>query len=142
MRDVTDVVLEAPEPLGLVVSLPEATLGPAQDLVSGQPDTKQRKPKQETINEGFKAMMLRMVRAYLRRVEAGDLQALADFVEVHRYMSLALNIAVAAQRNHRDNPASWAGIAKATGLSRSAAQERWGALGGLRRAGGQRWDWR
>jgi hypothetical protein len=140
MRQLTRDRPHRPEPpvLAVVASpVSGATLGRSETLVSCQPNTKAHQPKREYGNEEYKAMMLRFVKAYLRRIEAGDLQTLADFVQVRDHMSLALDIAVAAQRNHPTNPASWVGIAKATGLSRSAAQERWGSLGGARRRGGQ-----
>jgi hypothetical protein len=117
------------------LSAPETFAMGSADLVSGAPNTKV--PKRETTDQEYKAMMLRLIRRYACRVEVGDLQTLTDLVEVLGVLKLAVDVAVAAQRNHPENPASWAEIASTTGLSRSAAQERWGALGGARRPGGQ-----
>jgi hypothetical protein len=119
-----------------------ATLDGSEDLASGAPDTRRRKPKHETSDEEYRGMMMRLVRRYEGRIEESGLTPLADLVAIRDYIEVVISAGVASCRQRQDPPASWADIAEVTHLSRSAAQERWRYLAGARRPGGQRADWR
>jgi hypothetical protein len=92
------------------------------------------RPKAE--NAEFGAFSRRILRAYARRIGDGDLDGLADLVELREAVDTAIDDAVAGLRA-APHAHSWAAIASRLGIGRSAAQERWAHVGGARRAGGQ-----
>lgn len=98
---------------------------------------RRKRPKEETTDEQKRASLLRQVNAYSKRVELSGLAALADLVELRRALDNVIDAAVDRCRHDDRYPASWPEVAAATGLSRSAAQERWGGSGGGRKPGGQ-----
>jgi hypothetical protein len=76
-------------------------------------------------NDRFAAMLRRMLRAMGRRaVTDGDLDALADMVAIHDEMAALIGDTVEGLRVDRGY--SWADIGRAAGVSRQAAQQRWG----------------
>ena len=75
-------------------------------------------------NDEFAAFVRRIVTAYARRVARGDVDALADLLRLGRDIEDATDIAVAGLRAHGY---SWAEIGTRIGVSRQAAQQRWGA---------------
>jgi hypothetical protein len=70
----------------------------------------------------YAAMMRRMIRAYGRRVAAGDPEDLAGLAGLCELVEETLAAAVAEQRAMF----SWGDIGRALGVSRQAAQQRWG----------------
>lgn len=70
-------------------------------------------------------MMGRMVAAHGRRVADGDVEDLADLLELQKMLDGVVAQAVQGQRENHGR--SWADIARAAGTSRQAAQKRWGA---------------
>jgi hypothetical protein len=91
--------------------------------------------RREVENPEFAAFTRRILRAYARRVGAGDLDALSDLARLREECDGHLIDAVARLRN--DWSYSWQQIADALGISRQAAQQRWRKAGGTRRIGGQ-----
>jgi hypothetical protein len=91
--------------------------------------------RREVENPEFAAFTRRILRAYARRVAAGDLDALGDLARLRAELDGYLSDAVAGLRN--DWAYSWQEIAKALGVRRQAAQQRWRKAGGARRPGGQ-----
>jgi hypothetical protein len=95
-----------------------------------------RRPRRDVENPEFAALFQRLLRAWTRRAGAGDLDALAsmaahgDEVDAHLLDAIAML---------RDEPHcySWQEIGDALGISRQAAQQRFGKVGGARRVGGQ-----
>lgn len=89
-----------------------------------------------TETHDYAAMMGRMLRAYARRVGAGDLHDLTALASFAEDAETALREAVWAQRAAGR---SWAEIGRALGVSRQAAHKRFGDPEGtgLRRVGGQ-----
>lgn len=73
----------------------------------------------------YAKMMGRMLRAYSRRVGDADPEDLAEMLAVHATFSAAIQDAVTAQRARHGT--SWADIGRAAGITRQAAQQRWGA---------------
>ncbi|WP_426506717.1 hypothetical protein ACPPVO_52025 [Dactylosporangium sp. McL0621] len=76
-------------------------------------------------NDEFGAFARRIVRAYARRVAAGDIEALADMVALSEDLDTAIGEAVTGLRSHRRRY-SWEEIASRLGISRQAAHKRWG----------------
>jgi hypothetical protein len=83
----------------------------------------------------FAAFLRRILRAYARRVAAGDLDALGELARLREELHGHLTDAVTGLRN--DWAYSWQEIARVLGISRQAAQQRWRKAGGARRRGGQ-----
>lgn len=82
----------------------------------------------------YAAMMRRMLRGYTTRVaDAGDPGALAGLAAFAHDAEQALGEAVQRQRAQG---ASWAQVGNALGVTRSAAQKRFGGAGS-RTTGGQ-----
>jgi hypothetical protein len=100
-------------------------------VASGLPDA-----RRETTDPEFRAFLLRLVNAYGARIAGSGPETLADAVAVREALDLVIDAGVETCRAEPWE-ASWAEIGAATGLSRSAAQERWGRLGGTRKPGGQ-----
>lgn len=72
----------------------------------------------------YAAMMARMLRAYSRRVGDADPEDLATMLEVYNQFGAAIQDAVTAQRARHGT--SWAEIGRGAGITRQAAQQRWG----------------
>lgn len=87
-------------------------------------------------NSEYAAFVARCVRAAGRRVAAGDIDGLAELVQLRAEMDEAITTAV---RGLRAEPhcQSWAAIARVLGITRQAAMQRWPDAGGGRRPGGQ-----
>jgi hypothetical protein len=124
-----------------------------EPVVSGLPDTKRRKrktvcphcgqppaqpkqPRASTSDEDYRASMIRLANNYARRIESAGPSALADAVAVRAALDLVIDAGVEVCRSAAW-AASWAEIAAATGLSRSAAAERWARFEAARTVGGQ-----
>jgi hypothetical protein len=74
-------------------------------------------------NPEFAAFGRRIIRAHGRRVAAGDVEGLADLLGLTDELEEATQAAVDGLRRHGY---SWAEIASRLGLTRQAAQQRWG----------------
>ncbi|OJV76521.1 MAG: hypothetical protein BGO37_10720 [Cellulomonas sp. 73-92] len=71
----------------------------------------------------FRAFVVRILRAYSRRVAHADVEDLAELLAVRDAVDEAITRAVAGLR---DAGRSWSEIAAATGTSRQAVQQRYG----------------
>lgn len=71
----------------------------------------------------FFAMVARQIRAGGRRIADADEVDLLELVELHAEVEKALQVAVDGQRA---SGSSWAQIARGLGITRQAAQMRWG----------------
>ncbi|MGI8451651.1 MAG: hypothetical protein ACR2MP_31595 [Streptosporangiaceae bacterium] len=74
-------------------------------------------------NDEYAAFLRRVIRAYSRRVAAGDIEAIADMAATADQMDTAIHDAITGLRNVGY---SWADIALRLGVTRQAAQQRWG----------------
>lgn len=72
----------------------------------------------------YAAMMRRMLKAHGRRVADGDVEDLAELLELQAILDATIQEAVQGQRENHGR--SWADVARAAGTSRQAAQKRWG----------------
>jgi len=83
------------------------------------------RPRRVVENSAYAAFVGRAVRAYGRRIGAGDVEALADLIALSTEIDDALSLAVAGLRQ---GGYSWAEIAGRIGVTRQAAQQRWGSV--------------
>jgi hypothetical protein len=74
-------------------------------------------------NDEYAAFADRVLRAWARRVAAGDIDAIAAMADAARELDDAMRRAV---RGLRRKGYSWAEIAARLGVTRQAAQQRWG----------------
>ncbi|AVT38015.1 hypothetical protein [Plantactinospora sp. BB1] len=74
-------------------------------------------------NDEFAAFARRIIRAHGRRVATGDVEALRDLVALSADLDQAIGQAVIGLRAFGY---SWAEIGQRLGISRQAAQQRWG----------------
>ena len=74
-------------------------------------------------NDEYASFIRRVIRAHARRVAAGDVDALADMTGLATELDEAIAQAVIGLR---EAGYSWAEIAARLGVSRQAAQQRWG----------------
>ena len=74
-------------------------------------------------NDEYAAFLRRILRAYSRRIASGDVEALAYLAEVADELETATHDAVTGLRAYGY---SWADIARPLGITRQAAQQRWG----------------
>ena len=87
----------------------------------GQVDTNRRRRPVE--NDEYASFVRRVIRAHARRVAAGDVDALADMTGLATELDEAITQAVTGLRGAGY---SWAEIATRLGVTRQAAQQRWG----------------
>jgi len=74
-------------------------------------------------NPEYAAFARRIVRAHGRRVASGDVEALTGLLGLAEEVDRAIGDGVAGLR---DGGYSWQEIASRIGISRQAAQQRWG----------------
>ena len=74
-------------------------------------------------NDEFAAFTRRILRAYARRVAAGDVEALTLMLGLSEQIDTAIAQAVTGLRGFGY---SWAEIGTRLGITRQAAQQRWG----------------
>jgi hypothetical protein len=77
-------------------------------------------------NGAYSAFLRRAIRAAGRRVAGGDVEGLADLLSLAGELDRAIDTAV---RGLRETGFSWGEIASRVGVSRQAAQQRWGCTG-------------
>ena len=82
-----------------------------------------KRPRRQVENDGYAAFVRRVLRAYSRRVGDGDVEALSLIVGLADELDAAMAEAVRGLRAHGY---SWAEIGSRLGISRQAAQQRWG----------------
>jgi hypothetical protein len=76
-------------------------------------------------NDDYGAFVRRIVAAHGRRIAAGDVECLRDLVALAEEVDRATDAAVTGLRQH--GYYSWADIANRLGITRQAAQQRWGS---------------
>ena len=79
-----------------------------------------------TENDEYAAFARRVLRAWARRVAAGDIDAITDMAAAVGELEEAIRRGVAGLRG---KGYSWAEIAARLGVTRQAAQQRWGGSG-------------
>jgi len=74
-------------------------------------------------NDEYAAFTRRILRSYARRVATGDIEALTRMTALADDVETAIRNAVIGLREHGY---SWADIGTRLGVTRQAAQQRWG----------------
>ena len=74
-------------------------------------------------NDQYAAFVRRVIAAYSRRIAAGDIDAISDMTRIAAELDDAITEAVTGLRAAGY---SWADIAARLGVTRQAAQQRWG----------------
>ena len=74
-------------------------------------------------NDEYAAFLRRVIRAYSRRVAAGDIEAIATMANLADHLEDATRQAITGLRQ---SGYSWADIAMRLGITRQGAQQRWG----------------
>ena len=82
-----------------------------------------KRRRRRAENDEYASFTRRVIRAHAKRVAAGDIDALADMTGLATELDEAIAQAVIGLR---EAGYSWAEIAARLGVSRQAAQQRWG----------------
>jgi len=83
-----------------------------------------KRRKRVTENDDYAAFVRRAIAAYSRRVATGDVDALEGMAALSADLDTAIAHAVTALRTQHGY--SWADIGARLGITRQAAQQRWG----------------
>ena len=102
--------------------------GPSHQGRAGGPDTVKnpltvKRPGRVRENDEYVAFARRVLRAYARRVATGDVEALTLMTDLADEIDTAIGQAV---KGLRAFGYSWAEIGSRLGVTRQAAQQRWG----------------
>ena len=102
-----------------------AAVNPALTSNPRSRDSRPSGPRRRDVveNDEYAVFVRRIIRAYARRIAAGDVEALRDMVDVSSLLDEAITEAVTGLRSHGY---SWTDIANRLGISRQAAHQRWG----------------
>jgi DNA-directed RNA polymerase specialized sigma24 family protein len=97
----------------------------ALTLNPGNGDSRPTKLRRRDVveNDEYAAFVRRIISAHARRVATGDVEALTAMVNLSAHLDDAIGEAVIGLRAHGY---SWAEIGDRLGISRQAAQQRWG----------------
>jgi hypothetical protein len=96
---------------------------PAASTRTDRPGRRSRRRRSEVENPDYAAFARRIIRAHGRRVAGGDVEGLAELVDLAADVDAATQAAVDGLREFGY---SWGEIASRLGTSRQAAQQRWG----------------
>ena len=100
-------------------------MAPRSDRQSGVNRSLTSKRRKRLIeNDDYTAFVQRAIRAYSRRVAAGDIDALTGMTNLSGDLDYAITEAITALRARHGY--SWADIGHRLGITRQAAQKRWG----------------
>ena len=108
------------------ISQPDSasTSGPASRPGGVKARLTAKRPRRQVENDEYGAFVRRVLRAYSRRVGDGDVEALVLLGGLAEEIDAAMAEAV---KSLRTRGYSWAEIGSRLGVSRQAAQQRWGA---------------
>jgi hypothetical protein len=82
-----------------------------------------KRPRRHIENDEYSAFVRRVLRAYSHRVADGDVEALIAMTSLADELDVAIAEAV---KGLRGCGYSWAEISSRLGITRQAAQQRWG----------------
>lgn len=99
----------------------QAATAAVENTVNDALTPKRRRPVTE--NSEYAAFARRILRAYSRRIAIGDVESLTDLINLADDIDRAIQLAV---NGLRAAGFSWAEIGARLGITRQAAQQRWG----------------
>jgi hypothetical protein len=105
---------------GLVSTMIAPCPEPRSDVKS---DLTSNRPRRVVENDEYAAFLRRVIRAFGRRIAAGDIDALADAAILSGQLDTTIKNAIIGLRQRGY---SWADIGRQLGVTRQAAQQRWG----------------
>ena len=82
------------------------------------------RPRRPVDNDEYASFARRVLRAYARRIATGDIDALTAMTDLSAEIDTAIGQAVTGLRSFGY---SWAEIGSRLGITRQAAQQRWGS---------------
>ena len=82
-----------------------------------------KRRKRLVENDDYVVFLRRVIRAYSRRIASGDIDALTAMADLATDLDQAIGQAITGLRAHGY---SWADIGTRLGITRQAAQQRWG----------------
>ena len=85
-----------------------------------------KRRKRVTENDEYAAFLTRALRAYSRRIASGDIDALTGMATLAADLDNAMAEAITELRARHGY--SWADIGTRLGITRQAAQQRWGDI--------------
>jgi len=97
---------------------------PAEHRSSVKRSLTSKRRKRFTENDDYAAFIQRVIRAYSRRIASGDIDALTGIANLSADLDHAIAVAITALRTRHGY--SWADIGHRLGITRQAAQQRWG----------------
>jgi hypothetical protein len=101
--------------------------GPRPEPPSGvKPELTPERRSRLVENDEYAAFLRRAIRAFGRRIAAGDIDALADAAFLSAQLDTVIKTAITGLRTRGY---SWADIGRQLGVTRQAAQQRWGGEG-------------
>lgn len=101
-----------------------ATVSPIFDRQSGvKKRLTPKRPRPPVENNDYGTFVRRVIRGYSRRVASGDIEAITSLVLLADDIDNAIKEAITGLRGIGY---SWADIALRLGITRQAAQQRWG----------------
>ena len=111
------------------LTAPQRTVSPSPAAQLPRPGTVKarltpKRPRRQVENDEYGAFVRRILRAYSRRVGDGDVEALVLILGLAQEIDTAIAGAV---KGLRSCGYSWAEIGAWLGITRQAAQQRWGA---------------
>ena len=83
-----------------------------------------KRPRRVVENDDYAAFIQRVIRAHSRRIASGDIDALTGMANLSGDLDHAITEAITALRTRHGY--SWADIGTRLGITRQAAQQRWG----------------
>ncbi len=104
-------------------------MAPSSDRRSGvNRSLTAKRRKRVTENDEYAAFLTRALRAYSRRIVTGDIDALTGMATLATDLDHAMTEAITELRARHGY--SWADIGHRLGITRQAAQQRWGTAPG------------
>ena len=105
------------------------TTPPAERQSSVKRSLTSKRRRRVVENDDYAAFIQRVIRAYSRRVASGDIDALTGMAALSGELDQAIAEAITALRTRHGY--SWADIGTRLGITRQAAQQRWGGTSSM-----------
>jgi hypothetical protein len=99
------------------------TAHPAEHAPDVKPTLTPHRRRKVVENDDYAAFLRRAIRAFGRRIGQGDIDALADAAFLSAQLDATIKTAITGLRARGY---SWADIGRQLGVTRQAAQQRWG----------------
>lgn len=102
------------------MSTPATTPFPVNRVLTHKRRTRARR---RVENTDYAAFAHRVISAHGRRVADGDIESLTELADLANHLDITIHLAIQGLRAHGF---SWTDIGRGLGISKQAAQQRWG----------------